>query len=454
MSNTLFKIYILEDDEWFSRLINHAAKLDPEVETQVFGKAKDLYEALDKEVAHIVTLDYRLPDATGSEVLEKLKDKYPDTEFIMISEQQDVATAIALLHQGAYDYLVKDNNLKDRLLAVISKLKKQLALTERVKELEQLLANGTKKQVPFVGECAPIKEVKQLILKASTSPITVTITGETGTGKEVVAQYIHQNSDRAKKPFVAINMAAIPENLLESELFGYEKGAFTGADKAKPGKFEEANGGTLFLDEIAELPLALQSKLLRALQEKKLQRLGSNKELSFDCRIITASHKDLQHEVKAKRFREDLYFRLFGIQIELPPLRDRGSDIILLADFFIGKFAKENKSSVKLLGAEAKRKLKDYAWPGNIRELKAVIDLAMVMASEEEISAGDLHLRHQDLLDKELKTQKTLREYDIAIVKHYMEKFDDNTKRVADVLGIGQTTVYRMLKEDHEAVAK
>ena len=210
----------------------------------------------------------------------------------------------------------------------------------------------------------------------------------------------------------------------------------------------------MFLDEIAELPLALQSKLLRALQEKKLQRLGSNKELSFDCRIITASHKDLQHEVKAKRFREDLYFRLFGIQIELPPLRDRGSDIILLADFFIGKFAKENKSSVKLLGAEAKRKLKDYAWPGNIRELKAVIDLAMVMASEEEISAGDLHLRHQDLLDKELKTQKTLREYDIAIVKHYMEKFDDNTKRVADVLGIGQTTVYRMLKEDHEAVAK
>ena len=415
--------------------------------TQVFGTAADLYAAFKEGAPHILTLDYKLPDARGTEVLSKIKEQYPQVEVVVISEQKDVATAIEMLHQGAYDYIVKEDNIKDRLLIAIGKIKKQLALQNRIVELEAQIKEGSSKKVPFIGQCPQLIEVKKLIDKALTSPITVTVTGETGTGKEVVAQYIHQNSDRSSKPFVAINMAAIPENLLESELFGYEKGAFTGADGKKIGKFEEANGGTLFLDEIAELPMTLQSKLLRVLQERKLQRLGSNKEISFECRIITASHKDLQQEVKEKRFREDLYFRLFGIQIALPPLRERGDDIIKLTDFFIASSAKTNKTGVKFLSKEAIKKIKDYKWPGNIRELKAVVDLAVVLANGEEIQADDLHLRHQDFLSDQLQEEKTLRDYDIAIVKHFMAKYQDNTKKVSDVLGIGQTTVYRMLKE-------
>ncbi|TXC78604.1 sigma-54-dependent transcriptional regulator [Luteibaculum oceani] len=445
------KVFVVEDDDWFGRLINHSISLNPNCEAHRFGSAQELYSQLKEETPDIITLDYRLPDAKGAEVLEKVKGQYPETEVIIISEQQDIATAMELLHNGAYDYIVKDDNLKDRLLLNLNRLEKQLSLQNRIKDLEQELS--TKKEHNFVGESDALKPIKKLVEKAAQSNITVTISGETGTGKEVIAQYIHQHSKVADKPMIAVNMAAIPENLLESELFGYEKGAFTGADKAKPGKFEEANGGTLFLDEVAELPLHLQSKLLRVLQERKLTRLGSNKEISFDCRIITATHKDLQKEVQEKRFREDLFFRLFGIQINLPPLRDRGEDIILLSEFFVLKASKQNGLPAKPLAREAKKKLKSYQWPGNIRELKAVMELALVLSNGEEIEAEDISLQNADLLQTQLQKEKSMRQYEIEIVQHYMKKYDDNTKKVAEVLSIGQTTVYRLLKEAEEKVA-
>ncbi len=442
-----FTAFAVEDDPFYRKLVVHALSLDADFEVQGFENAAALRKALGKTVPHLITLDFRLPDATGKELLDFLQKNYPSVEVIMISEQQDVATAIDLLHAGAYDYIVKDDELRNRLLQNLSRLKKQFELESRVKDLEQMLQAQSNQAVPFVGESKTLQPVKDLAHKAAQSHITVTITGETGTGKEVLAKFIHANSNRAHKPFVAINMASIPEQLMESELFGYDKGAFTGADTAKAGKFEEAHGGTLFLDEIAELGLPMQSKLLRAIQERKIVRLGSTKEISFDCRIITASHKDLKIEVKEKRFREDLYFRFFGISIDLPPLRDRGKDLFLLADFFAAQAVKDQGLQAVKFSKEAQQKMQQYQWPGNIRELKAVVELAVVLSGGNEIGENDIHLKHSDFLEDQLQQHKTLRQYEVAIVQHFLNQFDGDTKKTAQHLDIGQTTVYRMMKE-------
>ena len=242
-------------------------------------------------------------------------------------------------------------------------------------------------------------------------------------------------------------MAAIPENLIESELFGYEKGAFTGAVQTKKGKFEEANNGTLFLDELGDLDISLQAKLLRAIQEKEITRLGSNKSVKINCRIITATNKDLKEEVKKGTFREDLYYRIKGVSVHLPNLADRGNDVLILAKHFIQKFAKENGMDDKALTKKAVDKLLKYSWPGNIRELKSVIDLAMVMSSDNIIEQEDITFDTHDIGEELVSQNKSMRDFNIALVKHYMDKYNNDTKKVAEHLEIGQTTVYRLLKE-------
>jgi DNA-binding NtrC family response regulator len=291
--------------------------------------------------------------------------------------------------------------------------------------------------------------VFELIEKAIRTNITVTISGETGTGKELVAKAIHYNSIRSKQPFVPVNVAAIPKDLIESELFGHEKGSFTGATFRRIGKFEEANGGTLFLDEIAEMDFSLQAKLLRALQEREITRVGSNTPVKIDCRIIIATNKDLLEEIKKGAFRQDLYYRLYGLPIELPPLRDRGNDVIILAKHFIGVFCNENKMAVKTLTAEASARLLSYSFPGNIRELKSVIELAVTLADEDEITADHIILnKGQNLLDNILNEELSLREYDLRIVRKFLEKYNNNIRLVAEKLDIGVATIYRMLKEN------
>lgn len=288
--------------------------------------------------------------------------------------------------------------------------------------------------------------------KATKTCINVSITGETGTGKELVAKAIHYNSDRKKKNFVAVNMAAIPKELIESELFGHEKGAFTGAAGRKAGKFEDASGGTIFLDEIAELDLSLQSKLLRVLQEREVVRVGGNETIKLDVRLIIATHKNLADEVEKGNFREDLYYRIIGLPIELPPLRERGNDILILAKYFADEFARENKLSAINLSQDARDKLMRYNYPGNIRELKSIIDLAAVMCEGNEIKADDISYASAKGTQAFMAEEKTLRDYTCDIIKYYLKKYNNDVIAAAGRLDIGKSTIYKMIQQKEIAV--
>jgi DNA-binding NtrC family response regulator len=300
----------------------------------------------------------------------------------------------------------------------------------------------------IIGNSKAILSVFELIEKSLSVNLTVSITGETGTGKELVAKAIHYNGMRSSGSFIAVNLAALPDELVESELFGHEKGAFTGATARRKGKFEEANGGTIFLDEIAEIDSKVQKKLLRVLQERELSRIGGNETIRVDCRVITATHEDLYQAVKEGRFREDLYYRLLGLPIEMPALRDRGDDILLLAKYFLDRFCSENNILSKNLSEDCRHKLLAYSWPGNVRELKSVIELAAVLSNNADISASDLTLSRSDDMMPELMTESlSLREYNYKIVRFYLNRCEDDTAKVAEKLNIGQSTVYRLLKE-------
>lgn len=445
-NDQVFNIFVVEDNEWYNKLLIHTLSLNPEYTVKSFFSGEDMMKQLTESV-HVITLDYRLPDTTGDVLLKKIKEISPNTEVIIISEQSDIETAVELLKLGAYDYLVKSEDIRDRLWNAVNNVRKNTGLKEKIEILQSEVEKKYDFQNSILGQSASVKSVHNMVSKAIQTTITVCITGETGTGKEVVAKAIHYNSERKNKPFVAINMAALPAELIESELFGYEKGAFTGAQNRRIGKFEQAHGGTLFLDEIGEMDIAFQAKLLRAIQEREIIRIGGNEQVKIDCRIIVATNRDLIHEVKEGNFREDLYYRLFGLPIHLPPLRDREKDVLLLAKYFVTEFCKENKIPAKQIQDDARHKLMAYNWPGNIRELKSVIELSIVLSDTHEITADDVTINPKDLLPELLLNDMTMREFEIAIVKHFMKRFDNNTKAVADKLAIGQTTVYRLLKE-------
>ena len=449
MKKKHFSIFAVEDNEWYNRLLVHTLSLNPDYHVESFFTGKDLLDKL-HEKPDVITLDYRLPDTKGSELLKKIKDFDERIEVVIISEQGDIETAVDLLKQGAFDYIVKSNDIKERLLNTINIIRKKSGMQERIDDLEKEVQKKYDFSNLIVGKSPAMERVMGMVEKAINSNITVSISGETGTGKEVVAKAIHFNSVRKKKPFVPVNMSAIPSELFESELFGHEKGAFTGAVTRRIGKFEEAQGGTLFLDEIGETDLNFQPKLLRALQEKEITRIGGNQQIKVDCRIIVATNRKLMEEVKEGRFRKDLFYRLQGIPIELPPLRERDKDVLILARYFMENFARENKEVLKNLSEAARKKLLSYDWPGNVRELKSVIELAIVMSQGDTVEADDITFIAFDMMHELLPEEMTLREYDIRIVKYYMKKYDNKTKIVADKLGIGQTTIYRMLGEGKE----
>jgi DNA-binding NtrC family response regulator len=449
MPEKAFKIFVVEDDEWYNRLLVHTLSLNPDYEIQSFTTGKDCLANL-HEAPDIVTLDYRLPDMKGLEVLKQIKEINDDIQIILISEQDDIEVVVTLLRLGAYDYIVKSKDIRERLLNTVNNIRQGSNLKKEIVSLRQEVKQKYTDQNTIIGNSTATRKIYELIEKAIRTNITVTITGETGTGKELVAKAIHYNSNRSKQPFVAVNVAAIPKELIESELFGHEKGSFTGAAFRRIGKFEEANGGTLFLDEMAEMDISLQAKLLRALQEKEIVRIGSNAPVKVDCRIIIATNKDLQEEIKKGNFRQDLYYRLYGLPIELPPLRERENDVIILAKHFINVFCKENKMVVKTLTSEASSRLLSYPFPGNIRELKSVIELAVTLADRDEITADHIVLgRGQNILDNLASEELSLREYDIRIVKKFLDKYDNNIKLVAEKLDLGVATIYRMLKENH-----
>lgn len=443
-----FKVFVVEDDQWYGDFLNYHFSLDQDNEVDVFRGGAELLASLSKG-PDLITIDYGLPDMSGAELYAKIRKLNPKVPVIIVSAQQELQVAIDLLRDGVYDYVLKDDDAKDRLWNIQRHLKENMALRDELSSLKSQIQGNQKVRELIKGESSKILKVFELIKKASVANITVSVTGETGTGKELIAKAIHMNSSRKSKKLVAVNVAAIPKELLESELFGHEKGAFTGAVSQRVGKFEEANGGTLFLDEIGELDVSLQAKLLRVLQERELIRVGGAKKVKLDVRLIVATHKNILKEVKEGRFREDLYYRIQGLPIALPPLRERGADIILLAEYFLKAFCKENKIKKDGFSKEAKERLMGYPFPGNIRELKSVVDLAAVLSEDSMVRPDDIMFQQTESEMNFLASEMTMEEYKNKIIQLYLDKYDD-IKVVADKLNIGVSTIYRLLQHEKE----
>lgn len=440
------KIFVVEDDPAYTKFLKYVLGLNPDYEVEFFTSGKECLDNLHKNPA-VITLDYSLPDMQGEKVLAQIKAQDPNINVIIISAQEKIGTAVELLKSGAYDYIAKDQETKDRVLNSINNARNKSSLIKEINFLKKEISEKYEFEKSIIGSSTAIKKIFTLLEKACGTNISVSVTGETGTGKELVAKAIHYNSKRKNKPFVAVNIAAIPKDLIESELFGHEKGSFTGAITRRVGKFEEADGGTIFLDEIGEMDPNLQAKLLRVLQEREVTRIGGNQVVKLDVRVIAATHRDLAEEVKNNRFREDLYYRLLGLPIHLPPLRERGNDVILIAKHFLDQFTRENQMPKFKISQEAQEKLLQYPFPGNIRELKSVIELSAVMASDQEIRPPDISFASTSKIENFLHQEMTMEQYMYKIIRHYLNKYDNNVLEVARRLDIGKSSLYRYLKE-------
>jgi len=442
-----FRIFIVEDDLFYGEMLRHHLSLNPDNEVHLFKTGAECLKNIYKSPA-LVSLDYSRPDMSGLEVMKAIKKENNEVPVVIVSGQDDISTAVRLLREGAYDYFVKDDDVKDRLWNIIKKIRENLQLKSEISYLKEEIGKKYEFRKVIKGNSPAIKNIFSLIEKATRTNISVSITGETGTGKELVAKAIHYNSPRAKYPFVAVNVSAIPTDLIESEMFGHEKGSFTGAITRKIGKFEQAQGGTIFLDEIGEMDLNMQSKLLRVLQERELTRVGGNDLVKIDVRLIVATNRNLADDVQKGRFREDLYYRLLGLPIELPPLRFRGNDILMLAKYFVDDFCAENKMPKLSISEPAQKKLMQYHFPGNVRELRAIMELAAVLTDGEQIDDKHISYTASDSPGNFLLVESTLEEYNRKIIRYYLQKYNNNVLHVAKKLDIGKSTIYRMIKEN------
>lgn len=388
----MIKIFVVDDDPFFGGLIKNSLSKVEQADVTHFLSPEDCIANLHMN-PDIITIDYLLPGINGMELMEKIKDYNEFIQCIIVSAQDKVDVVVDAYRHGASDYIIKNDNALSNIEFSVKKLCANAFLRKEIEHLKDLIIDRNK-YTNILGNSPAILKVLRLIQKVEKSNIMVLITGLSGTGKELVSRAIHYNSPRARKPFVTVNMGAIPEDLIESELFGHEKGAFTDARERRIGKFEEADGGTIFLDEIGEIDMMMQTKLLRVLQEKEVTRIGSNKSIKLDVRVIAATNRNLALEVKEGRFREDLFYRLQGFLIHLPPLYDRGDDVILLAKSFLNDFCRENKMPQITLSKEAIKFMSEYNWPGNVRELKAVIERAAILAENNTINIDDIVFAH------------------------------------------------------------
>ena len=373
----MVKILIIEDEEPIRRVLNKI--LTDEDSSYKVDQAIDGKEGLEKinnNAYDLVLCDIKMPKLDGIEVLQNVKNLKINLPFIMLTGHGNVSTAVEAMKLGAYDFISKPPDLNRLLNSVRHALENKNLVNENI-----ILKKQVAKKFQIIGNSKAINEIHDLINKVAPTDARVLITGENGTGKELVAHNLHQKSNRSKLPFVEVNCAAIPSELIESELFGHLKGAFTSAVKDRAGKFESANNGTLFLDEIADMSLAAQAKVLRALEENKVQRVGGNKDILVNVRVIAATNKDLNEEIKSGRFREDLFHRLAVILIEVPPLKDRKEDIGLLVDHFVKDLSREQGLEIKIFDSKAIESLKNYPWSGNIRELRNVIERLLILGN-------------------------------------------------------------------------
>lgn len=407
--------------------------------------------------ADVVISDLKLPVMSGLDFIKRIRRSNSSLPIILMTSEGSVETAVEAIEAGAYDFVLKPLHIPQLLISV----QRALFLNE-VQAENNNLKSMFQEDVGLkgvIGKSLGFKKALELARRVSTSQANILITGESGSGKEVIARAVHELGDKKDGPFIAINCSAIPENLLESELFGHAKGAFTGAHDKKVGLFEEANKGTLFLDEIGDLSLPLQAKLLRVLQERKVKRIGENQYRDITARIICATHKDLRKEVAEQRFREDLFFRLNVIPIYMPPLRERKDDILPLSEYFLKKFALMNNSTVKGFTKEAIQKLENYEWKGNVRELENAIERAVVLSTGEQISAEDLPTEEfyqaeptaTNLMPKGLAIDEdrpvTLDELSKKYIQFIFDKNEGAKEQTAKDLGIDRKTLYRKLKE-------
>jgi DNA-binding NtrC family response regulator len=437
-------ILIVDDDRWYLKTVSKFIEKIDNVEIKTLSDFT-INDIIDFANFDLIILDYLFPEFTGTEILEKLEEKKVSCEIIFLSSQTDLKIAVNLMRaENVLDYIVKDQAALPHLIFSISNHIKTKKLKLKL-EVLQKNQNQSKNINSFLkGSSTQIEKVKDQIKRVADLKTNILIQGETGVGKDVVARAIHFASNKSDYPFIAVNCSAIPEQLLESELFGFEKGTFTGAEKAKPGKFELAGKGTIFLDEIGDMPLKLQVKLLRIIEEGEVFRLGALKPLKLNCRIISATNLDLQLSISQEKFRSDLYYRLKGFPIKVPPLRERLDDLPILCEYFLKKFAKENNMPIKTLNAKNYNKLLKYNYPGNVRELKSILDLACILSDTNELSIDSIQFDVNPFNHESVNL--TLREHTEKIIMEYLEKYNNNVRLVSDKLDVGKSTIYRLIQ--------
>jgi len=426
------KIAIVEDDINMRKSLEIAMGDFVEFEIKTFKNAKDALKALDESYDLIIT-DINMPGMDGIEFVKTLNGKY---EVIIMTGNATLQRAIESIHLGVKDFLLKPFDV-DTLLRAIKRESK----VQEAKKKISVKPEAEKSISSFLGTSKALESALNIANKAARTDASILLLGQSGVGKELFATYIHENSPRAKKPFIAINMAAIPENLIESELFGFEKGAFTDASEAKAGQFELANGGTLFLDEIGEMPYGVQAKLLRALQEKEVRRLGSSKTTKIDIRVVSATNANLLNKIKDGEFREDLYYRLNTIPLNIPPLSERKDEILQIADKILQQNCVKYDFKQKSFTKDAKEQLLMYSWPGNIRELISVVERAAILSEGDEITPEALFLESRGL--KESKSIETMEK---ELISEVLSSADGNVDKASKILGMSKIIISEKIK--------
>jgi DNA-binding NtrC family response regulator len=449
MKSRRHKILVVDDDLQMCELLSDFLEGEG-FSVRTLGNSAKALKILKEEEFDVILTDLKMKGKDGLDLLEETKQIAPETPVILMTAFGSIESAVKAMKMGAYDYITKSPDMDELMFTVRKALENRLLKKEVVDLRKKLESRYHFHQI--IGKSPGMQKIYELIEAISDTSSNVLITGESGTGKEIVAKAIHYNGVRKEGPFIAVNCAAIPETLLESELFGYKKGAFTDAKSDKEGLIFEADRGTLFLDEITEMPFTLQAKLLRVFEEKQVRPLGDTNSYPIDVRIISASNRDIQSMIAQGRFRQDLYYRLKVIDVVLPPLRERREDIPMLVQHFMDKFCKELKKTISGISEDALRILLDYSWPGNVRELENVIQRAMTLCRHEMILLEDLPTsvigaKRETLIDQAFTEEYTLYELEKKYIKKVLNKTGENKSKTSELLGIDRKTLYRKLRE-------